>query len=96
TYDLGVHIMGASKFPDFEKITTDAVRGEWNFIKRDVQVYMRHLFPTREIRHCYIPYPVQEFNCYLPDDIRDKCEQELEEWTTRPSSSHQNFEQFAK
>ncbi|GMT11625.1 hypothetical protein PFISCL1PPCAC_2922, partial [Pristionchus fissidentatus] len=84
TFDLGVHVTGQSKYHDFLKTIDEAV-GDWNYIPRCVQASMHHVFPSRDTRDCYVPYPVQDSISHFPGPIREQCEQELEELASKVS-----------
>ncbi|KAM3717180.1 4,4'-diapolycopene oxygenase [Dirofilaria immitis] len=78
TWDLGVHIMGVSKYQEFEEVVTSAVN-KWNKVRHSVKADLAHLFKNNNPSENYVPYPVQQSVPYFPPAIRQKCINELKD-----------------
>ncbi|CAI4223580.1 unnamed protein product [Auanema sp. JU1783] len=74
TWDLGVHITGASKYAKFLQVINDNVP-EWRMIPRCV--YMEHVMQDNLNENNYIPYPVQESIPYFPIEVKSICLEEI-------------------
>uniref|UniRef100_A0A914XM40 Amine oxidase domain-containing protein n=1 Tax=Plectus sambesii TaxID=2011161 RepID=A0A914XM40_9BILA len=101
SWDLGVHITGASKYPYFIQAIEDAI-DDWNLLRRSVQADMKHVFKTteqdeqqRDGESDYVPYPVQQAIPYFPESLKEKCIQELGDVrSTQFETAPKNFAEF--
>ncbi|TKR87274.1 hypothetical protein L596_011693 [Steinernema carpocapsae] len=91
TWDLGVHVTGASKYPEFTKVF-ESTSTKWNYIKRIVKADMKHVLTSEDPTLNYIPYPVQQFVHCLPEKIRQKCNGDLK--IIDPTRAAKNFDEF--
>jgi protoporphyrinogen oxidase len=92
-WDLGVHVIGSSRFPAFLKMLTDTLP-EWNQIKRCVKADITGIGGKDDRKTVYAPYPVQNSIHYFPTAIRDKCLSELEKITKLNEPT--NFADFSE
>uniref|UniRef100_A0A0K0EUG4 Amino_oxidase domain-containing protein n=1 Tax=Strongyloides venezuelensis TaxID=75913 RepID=A0A0K0EUG4_STRVS len=91
-FDLGVHVVSESKYPVFIDTMNDAIE-EWNVVLRNVKADFHHIIGKEKRIDSYIPYPVQENIMYFPDDIKNKCINELKELENNAKVC-QNFGDF--
>uniref|UniRef100_A0A0R3S1W1 Amino_oxidase domain-containing protein n=1 Tax=Elaeophora elaphi TaxID=1147741 RepID=A0A0R3S1W1_9BILA len=93
TWDLGVHVLGVSKYQEFEEVINSAVN-KWNKVRRSVKADLTHLFRSDSPCNNYVPYPVQHSIPYFPPSIRQKCINELKDLRSLPTSCS-NFAEYS-
>uniref|UniRef100_A0AAF5RVI0 Amino_oxidase domain-containing protein n=1 Tax=Wuchereria bancrofti TaxID=6293 RepID=A0AAF5RVI0_WUCBA len=93
TWDLGVHVLGVSKYPEFEKVINSAVN-KWNKVRRSAKADLAHLFKSDNSYSNYVPYPVQHSIPYFPPTIRQKCINELKDLQGLPVNCS-NFAEYS-
>ena len=97
SWDLGVHVTGASRYPAFLK-TVQSVVPEWHFLKRVVKADMKHILKIEDgtPEANYVPYPVQSSVPYFPGDLKKKCIEELQKrFEEHEKKEFANFEEFS-
>uniref|UniRef100_A0AC34FDD3 Amine oxidase domain-containing protein n=1 Tax=Panagrolaimus sp. ES5 TaxID=591445 RepID=A0AC34FDD3_9BILA len=95
SWDLGVHITGATRYPAFLK-TLQAAVPEWHCIERCVKADMTHVIHASNPQDNYVPYPVQSSVPYFPDEIKQKCLMELNaRFSTEQPKEFANFDEFS-
>lgn len=97
SWDLGVHVTGASKFKSFINVIKESVP-EWRCIKKVVKVEMSHILNEEKEELNYIPYPVQSSIPYFPDELKNQCLNELNQMSEsdQRSAEFNNFDEFSK
>uniref|UniRef100_A0A915N184 Amine oxidase domain-containing protein n=1 Tax=Meloidogyne javanica TaxID=6303 RepID=A0A915N184_MELJA len=83
-WDLGVHVMGISKYKNFVEAMEECVT-EWEIIPRCAMAEMSHVMKENKKEeeenlnkiNYYIPYPVQNSIPYFPENLKLKCLEEL-------------------
>uniref|UniRef100_A0A914N5A4 Amine oxidase domain-containing protein n=1 Tax=Meloidogyne incognita TaxID=6306 RepID=A0A914N5A4_MELIC len=83
-WDLGVHVMGISKYKNFVEAMEECVT-EWEIIPRCAMAEMSHVIIENKKEeeenlnkiNYYIPYPVQNSIPYFPKNLKLKCLEEL-------------------
>nr|CAD2198071.1 unnamed protein product [Meloidogyne enterolobii] len=107
-WDLGVHVMGISKYKNFVEAMEECVT-EWEIIPRCAMAEMSHVMTENKEENLnkinyYIPYPVQNSIPYFPKNLKLKCLEELnfkekEEGnnflTTKITEKEENFDSFS-
>ncbi|CAD6193879.1 unnamed protein product [Caenorhabditis auriculariae] len=94
TWDLGVHITGASKYIKFTN-TINTLVDAWNVIPRRVKAYMAHVTEDgQNVVEDYVPYPVQNSIPYFKEEMKKRCLEELSQLPT--VVSHKNFGEFTR
>uniref|UniRef100_A0A8R1XZ12 Amino_oxidase domain-containing protein n=1 Tax=Onchocerca volvulus TaxID=6282 RepID=A0A8R1XZ12_ONCVO len=93
TWDLGVHIMGRSKYREFEEVITSTVN-KWNKVRHSVKVDLAHLFKSENHFNNYVPYPVQHSIPYFPPTVRQQCINELKDLQGLPINCS-NFAEYS-
>ncbi|KAE9547381.1 hypothetical protein FO519_009408 [Halicephalobus sp. NKZ332] len=97
SWDLGVHVTGASRYPVFLK-TLQSVVPEWHYLKRTVKADMKHVLKNQDEtpEGNYVPYPVQASVPYFPEDVKEKCIEELQKrFEENETKEFANFEEFS-
>uniref|UniRef100_A0AC35FN91 Amine oxidase domain-containing protein n=1 Tax=Panagrolaimus sp. PS1159 TaxID=55785 RepID=A0AC35FN91_9BILA len=95
SWDLGIHITGATRYPEFLKILQSAVP-EWHCIERCVKADMTHVIHASNPHDNYVPYPVQSSVPYFPEEIKQKCLNELTARFSREQpKDFANFDEFS-
>lgn len=95
SWDLGVHITGATRYPAFLKTLQSAVP-EWHCIERCVKADMSHVIHASNPQDNYVPYPVQSSVPYFPEEIKQKCLNELTaRFSTEQPKEFANFDEFS-
>ncbi|VDK77568.1 unnamed protein product [Gongylonema pulchrum] len=93
TWDLGIHVLGASRHREFEEAVNGAVK-KWNKVRRSVKADLSHLFNDDNPYHNYVPYPVQQSIPYFPPNIRQKCIAELKDLQKKREVRCSNFAEY--
>ncbi|KAH7730301.1 UDP-galactopyranose mutase [Aphelenchoides avenae] len=94
-WDLGVHVTGASKYPEFLKVLQDTIP-DWYSVRRIVKADMTHILGKPDgSQENYVPYPVQNSLPYFPGDLKSKCLAELEVLSV-DQSEPTNFDEFSR
>uniref|UniRef100_A0A1I7YA23 Amino_oxidase domain-containing protein n=1 Tax=Steinernema glaseri TaxID=37863 RepID=A0A1I7YA23_9BILA len=91
TWDLGVHVTGASKYHEFTKVF-ESTSTKWNYIKRIVKADMKHILKAEDPTLNYVPYPVQQSIHHLPEEVRTQCNEDLSRVDASQLST--NFDEF--
>uniref|UniRef100_A0A915D5P3 Amine oxidase domain-containing protein n=1 Tax=Ditylenchus dipsaci TaxID=166011 RepID=A0A915D5P3_9BILA len=94
SWDLGVHITGTSKYPEFLRVLQESIP-EWNAVQRCVKADMSHAMDELENEKSqlpgssqssfndyaknYVPYPVQNSIPYFSKQLKQKCLEDLEQ-----------------
>ena len=95
SWDLGVHITGATRFPAFLKTLQSAVP-KWHCVERCVKADMAHVLQSPNPQDNYLDYPVQSSVPYFPDNIKQKCLSEMSErFATEQPKEFENFDEFS-
>uniref|UniRef100_A0A7E4ZRL3 Amino_oxidase domain-containing protein n=1 Tax=Panagrellus redivivus TaxID=6233 RepID=A0A7E4ZRL3_PANRE len=98
SWDLGIHVTGATRFPEFVQLLQEAVP-EWHCLERIVKADMSHVLKIdKQPEANYVPYPVQSSVPYFPEPLRSNCLRELEGRvdTDLTPDDFESFEEFTK
>ncbi|VDN06054.1 unnamed protein product [Thelazia callipaeda] len=94
TWDFGVHIIGLSRYKEFENVINSVV-SKWNKIKHSVKADLAHLFKSENPVNNYVPYPVQHSIPFFPPKIRQKCISELKNLQDVHNECCSNFAEYS-
>uniref|UniRef100_A0AC35UGH1 Amino_oxidase domain-containing protein n=1 Tax=Rhabditophanes sp. KR3021 TaxID=114890 RepID=A0AC35UGH1_9BILA len=93
TWDLGVHVTGASSYPVFMDLLNETI-SEWYTVERKVKAFFYHIMKNENPLKSYIRYPVQNNFMRLPEDIKMQCLDDLRKLSTEGDVPILNFDQF--
>ncbi|KAI1723830.1 flavin containing amine oxidoreductase domain-containing protein [Ditylenchus destructor] len=109
SWDLGVHVTGASKYPEFLEVLQKAVP-KWNAVRRCVKADMSHAVGENDgpmassssvpnAASNYVPYPVQNSIPYFANHLKEKCLADFEQLSKIANGKpnfDDNFDDFSR